>query len=45
MKVYKIHPGIGIARVGRSNNGFFLASESPDGGAPFELDDNGEVPF
>ena len=39
-KVYKVHPGIGVARVGRSGDGFFLAGESPDAG-PFELDANG----
>jgi hypothetical protein len=42
--IYKIHPGIGIARVGKSKSGFFLPPESP-GAKPFELDDNGEMPF
>lgn len=41
-KVYKIHPGIGIARVGLSTNGYFLAGESPDA-APFGIDQNGQV--
>ena len=40
--VYKIHPGIGFARVGRSADGFFLASET-HGGSPFELGSGGET--
>jgi hypothetical protein len=43
-KVYKIHPGIGIARVGPSKSGFFLAPETV-GGPPLELSDKGEIPF
>lgn len=34
-KIYKIHPGIGIARVGKSEHGYFLAAETP-GGRPLE---------
>jgi L-Lysine epsilon oxidase N-terminal/L-lysine epsilon oxidase C-terminal domain len=44
-KIYKIHPGIGIARVGKSNAGYFIAGEAP-GTTPFEIDGLGEVaPF
>jgi hypothetical protein len=43
-KVYKVHPGIGIARVGRSEQGYFLAPETT-AGEPLELSDNGEVAF
>jgi hypothetical protein len=44
-KVYKIHPGIGIARVGPSTNGYFLAGETPDA-SPIDIDANGqEVAF
>jgi hypothetical protein len=43
-KRYKIHPSIGIARVGKSPSGYFLAAETPDG-EPFELAATGEVPF
>ncbi|MBS0587574.1 MAG: LodA/GoxA family CTQ-dependent oxidase [Proteobacteria bacterium] len=31
MATYKIHPGIGIARVGNSDTGFYLAPEVPAG--------------
>lgn len=43
-KHYKIHPGIGIAREGKSPDGYFLAAETLDG-EPFELSEAGEVPF
>lgn len=44
-KRYKVHPGIGIARVGPSEDGYFLARESPDG-EPIDIDANGnEVAF
>ncbi|TIT26238.1 MAG: hypothetical protein E5W86_12995, partial [Mesorhizobium sp.] len=41
---YKIHPGIGIARVGRSPDGFFLRAEFEEG-EPFELAAGEEVAF
>ncbi|MBS0173399.1 MAG: LodA/GoxA family CTQ-dependent oxidase, partial [Nitrospira sp.] len=31
MATYKIHPGIGIARVGNSDTEFYLAPEVPAG--------------
>jgi hypothetical protein len=40
-KVYKIHPGIGIARVGPSTDGYFLAGEASDA-LPIDIDANGE---
>jgi L-Lysine epsilon oxidase N-terminal/L-lysine epsilon oxidase C-terminal domain len=44
-KVYKIHPGIGIARVGRSSDGYFLGPEAP-GDAVISLSETGaEIPF
>src|ERR1700687_169235 len=39
-KVYKIHPGIGIARVGKSTTGYFLAGEAP-GAGPFDIGPDG----
>jgi hypothetical protein len=39
-KVYKIHPGIGIARVAPSMDGYYIVGETPAAG-PFEIDDNG----
>jgi hypothetical protein len=39
-KVYKIHPGIGIARVGKSTAGYFLAGEAP-GAGPFDIGPDG----
>lgn len=42
--IYKIHPGIGFARVGRSTDGYFIQGETL-GDAPFELDQKGPVPF
>lgn len=41
-KHYKIHPGIGVARVGQSQDGYFLGPETMDGRA-FELSPAGEV--
>ncbi len=43
-KHYKIHPGIGVARVGPSQDGYFLGSETKDG-RPFELSPGGEAAF
>ena len=44
-KVYKIHPGMGFARVGPSTQGYFLAGETP-GAAPVDIDAAGnEVAF
>ena len=40
-KVYKIHPGIGISRVGASTDGYFLAGETPDA-PPFCIDADGK---
>lgn len=40
-KHFKIHPGIGIARVGASGDGYFIAAET-FGGKPFELSNQGE---
>jgi hypothetical protein len=40
-KIYKIHPAIGIARVGQSTDGYFLAPETPDG-AMLALSDGGD---
>ena len=37
---FKIHPAIGIARVGNSTTGFYLAPESP-GALPIACDQNG----
>jgi hypothetical protein len=43
--VYKIHPGIGIARVGPSRSGFYIAGETM-GADNIEIDGAGnEVPF
>lgn len=44
-KVYRIHPGMGFARVGPSRQGYFLAGEAP-GAAPIDIDATGnEAPF
>lgn len=44
-RIYKIHPGIGFARVGPSQDGFFLAGETP-GATPIDIDAAGnEAPF
>jgi hypothetical protein len=40
MAGYKIHPGIGIARLGNSDTEFYLAPETP-GGLPMECDNAG----
>src|SRR5688572_25291282 len=42
-KIYKIHPGIGIARVGDSEQEFFVGPENP-GRSPVELGPGGEQP-
>src|SRR5258708_30610407 len=44
MATYKIHPGIGIARLGNSDTEFYLAPETP-AGLPFECDGNGNQRF
>jgi hypothetical protein len=41
---YKIHPGIGIARLGNSDSEFYLAPETP-AGLPQECDANGNPRF
>jgi len=40
MAVYKIHPGIGVARLGNSESEFYLAPETP-GGVPIACDEGG----
>jgi hypothetical protein len=40
MATYKIHPGIGIARLGNSDGEFYLAPETP-AGLPLACDDMG----
>ena len=40
MTTYKIHPGIGIARLGNSDTDFYLAPETPTG-LPQACDANG----
>jgi len=44
MATYKIHPGIGIARLGNSDSEFYLAPETP-AGLPMECDDDGNQRF
>ena len=44
MATYKIHPGIGIARLGNSDTQFYLAPETP-AGLPMECDGNGNQRF
>jgi hypothetical protein len=44
MATYKIHPGIGIARLGNSDTEFYLAPETP-AGLPIECDNNGNPRF
>ena len=44
MATYKIHPGIGIARLGNSDAQFYLAPETP-AGLPMECDGNGNQRF
>jgi len=43
-KVYKIHPGIGIGRLGNSPSEFFIGAESPDK-PPQEIGGNTESPL
>lgn len=43
-KVFKIHPGVGIARVGDSAEGFFVGPELP-GQPPVEFGAGGEQPL
>lgn len=40
-KIYKIHPSIGIARVGKSTSGYFLEADVLSG-QPYEIDDSGK---
>ena len=42
MATYKIHPGIGIARLGNSETEFYLAPETP-AGLPLACDANGNT--
>ncbi|MDJ0797253.1 MAG: LodA/GoxA family CTQ-dependent oxidase [Calothrix sp. MO_167.B12] len=42
-KIYKIHPGIGIARIGDSPDGFFIGPEIP-GVNPVEIIGGNETP-
>jgi hypothetical protein len=44
MATYRIHPGIGIARLGNSDTQFYLAPETP-AGLPLECDSNGNQRF
>src|SRR6266404_1051110 len=44
MATYKIHPGIGIARLGNSDSEFYLAPETP-ASLPQECDQNGNPRF
>ena len=44
MATYKIHPGIGIARLGNSETEFYLAPETP-AGLPQECDADGNPLF
>jgi hypothetical protein len=44
MATYKIHPGIGIARLGNSDTEFYLAPETP-AGLPMGCDSNGNQGF
>lgn len=44
MATYKIHPGIGIARLGNSDTEFYLAPETA-AGLPMECDDSGNQRF
>jgi hypothetical protein len=44
MATYKIHPGIGIARLGNSDTEFYLAPETA-AGLPMECDDTGNQRF
>src|SRR5258707_5868713 len=44
MATYKIHPGIGIARLGNSDTEFYLVPETP-AGLPMGCDSNGNQGF
>src|SRR5208337_744861 len=44
MATYKIHPGIGVARLGNSESEFYLAPETP-AGLPLECDECGNQRF
>src|SRR5438093_1268089 len=44
MATYKIHPGIGIARLGNSDTEFYLAPETP-AALPQECDSSGNPRF
>jgi hypothetical protein len=44
MATYKIHPGIGIARLGNSDTEFYLSPDTP-AGLPLECDSNGNQRF
>lgn len=43
-RIFKIHPSIGVARVGASKQGYFLAPEEP-AGARCEVSEGGDVAF
>ncbi len=43
-KIYRIHPGIGIARVGKSTDGFFLLGDRLQD-EPYELNQGGTAGF
>ena len=44
MATYRIHPGIGIARLGNSDTEFYIAPET-SAGLPLECDSNGNQRF
>ncbi len=44
-KIYKVHPGIGVARVGPSPDGYFLAAETLDGTVLALSEAGQEIPF
>lgn len=43
-KIYRIHPGIGIARVGKSEDGFFLEGDKLSD-SPYEINNSDRIPF
>lgn len=43
-KRYKIYPGIGVTRVGKSEYGYFIGPETL-GGEPFEISETGDIAF
>jgi hypothetical protein len=45
VKVYKIHPAIGVARVGNSPNAFFIGPETPDAPGVEIAADGSETPI